>query len=384
MSRKILHVDLDAFYCSVEEILDPRLRGKPFVVGGSPEGRGVVSSASYPARQYGIRSAMPTAQALRLYPDLIVLSGRHEEYGKRSKQVMDLLRNSAPRVQSISIDEAFLDVSDDPRQGEEIARDLQLRIQHDFELPTSWGVASNKLVAKIATEVGKPMGLVVVPPGEEKAFLAPLPVQMLWGVGPKAQQRLAEVGIFTIGDLSGLNEQEIQLRLGDWGMDLAEKAKGIDTSLVHEGRDPKSISHERTYQEDVSDYKKLKHSILQMSEWVGGRLRRAGLVGRTVKIKIRWPDFRTLTRQLSLAQGTDQDREIFEAAMRLFENEWDQGKAVRLLGVGISDLGPPIRQLGLFEDTWMENERLLQAVDEIRRRYGSRALRRAGDLRKDE
>jgi DNA polymerase-4 len=297
---------------------------------------------------------------------------------------MDLLRNSAPRVQQISIDEAFLDVSDDPRAGEDVARALQKRIRKDFSLPTSWGVASNKLVAKIACEIGKPNGLVVVPEGEERAFLAPLPVQALWGVGPKAQGRLAKVGITTIGDISSMDPKEVQSRFGDWGTDLANKANGIDHSPVHEEHLPKSISHERTFARDISEIGELMHTLLQLSEWVGRRLRKSGLIGRTVKLKLRWPDFKTITRQVSLAQGTDQDGEIFEAAQGLFDREWEQGEAVRLLGVGVTDLGPPRRQLELFDRTWEESDRLLHAVDEIRRRFGTDALRRGGDLSKDE
>ena len=188
-TRTILHVDLDAFYCSVEEILDPALRGKAFVVGGHPEGRGVVASASYAARDLGIRSAMPTAQALRLAPGLIILPGRHRTYGQYSTKVMDHLRKSVPIMQQISIDEAFLDVSPDQRPGSALAKQWQGEILARYELPTSWGIATNKLVAKIATEVGKPGGLVEVPPGEEATFLSPLPVVMLWGIGPKTKSR---------------------------------------------------------------------------------------------------------------------------------------------------------------------------------------------------
>src|SRR3990172_7631596 len=188
--RTILHVDLDAFFCSVEELYDVDLRGTPFVVAGDPRRRGVVASASYAARAFGVRSAMPTARAVRLCPGLIIVSPRHGAYGRESERVMEILRDSAPAVEQISVDEAFLDVSDDPRPGEEVARSLRDVIQQACRLPTSWGVASNKLVAKIATEVGKPAGLVVVPPGGEAAFLAPLPMDMLWGVRPPTPQQL--------------------------------------------------------------------------------------------------------------------------------------------------------------------------------------------------
>ena len=378
--RTILHVDLDAFFCSVEELLDPSLRGKAFVVGGSPEGRGVVTSASYPARKYGIRSAMPAAQAIRLYPDLIMLRGRHRKYGEYSRKVMQLLRESAPVVQQISIDEAFLDVSDDPRPGEQAAAELQGEIRIRMGLPTSWGVASNKLVAKVASEVGKPNGLVVVPPGEEASFLAPLPVQMLWGIGPKSRDRFHSLGILRIGDLADLPKARVAELFGERGIELAARARGIDTRPVAEGHEAKSMSTERTFSKDVASWQELRRALLKMSETIGRRLRRQDLVGSTVRIKLRWPDFTTLTRQLRLDQPTDQDGEICQAAVELMRKTWRTGRAVRLLGVGVADLGPPLRQLDLFDASWQKDERLLHALDDIRDRYGPKAIQRAGGL----
>lgn len=382
MKRTILHVDLDAFFCSVEELRDPELIGKPFVVGGSAEGRGVVSSASYAARKFGIRSAMPTARALNLCRDLIVLPARHRIYSDYSRQVMKLLRNSAPVVEQTSIDEAFLDVSDDPRGGPQVALDLKNEIRERFKLTTSWGVASNKLVAKIATEVGKPDGLVFVPHGEEAAFLAPLPVGMLWGVGPKTQSRLAEHGVRSIGDLAGMSESFLERLFGEHGLDLATKAKGTDERPVTDERETHSMSSERTFERDIADLNELSSILLQLSGNVGRRLRKEDLVGETVKIKLRWPDFSTLTRQTKLEQPTDQDGEIYQAAMKLFRRVWREGRPVRLLGVGVSDLGPPIRQLALFSQSWEQDRRLLKAIDEIRARYGSSALLRGGALKR--
>lgn len=379
-ARQILHVDLDAFFCSVEELLNPELRGKAFVVGGTPEGRGVVTSASYPARRFGIRSAMPTARALRLCPDLIVVRSSHGEYGEHSRRVMDYLRKQVPVLQQISIDEAFLDLSDDPRGGERAAQVMQAEIRTRFGLPTSWGVASNKLVAKIATEVGKPNGLIVVPAGSEAAFLAPLPVSMLWGVGPKSAARLAEAGIRTIGQLAALSAERLRALFGDWGIELAARARGEDRRPVDEAHARRSLSAERTFFQDLSSEHELKRVLLQLSERVGHRLRRAGLAGWTVRIKLRWPDFSTMTRQLRLEQPTDQDAEIYAAARELFRRNWRNGRAVRLLGVGLSDLGPPMRQLELFDDSWIHDQRLLEAVDEIRERFGSAALTRAASL----
>jgi DNA polymerase-4 len=380
--RQILHFDLDAFFCAVEELQNPTLKGSAFVVGGSPEGRGVVTSASYPARKFGIKSAMPMARALRLFPDLIVVSSRHSNYSDYSRKVMAFLRSEAPIVEQISIDEAFLDVSDDPRGGERVASEMQAAIRDRFELPTSWGAASNKLVAKIATEVGKPNGLVVVPHGSEADFLAPLPVAMLWGIGPKSAQRFASLGIQTIGDLATTPSQRITELLGDRGMELAARALGRDDRPVLESHGRKSLSAERTFSKDISSEKELHRTLLQLSERVGGRLRKAGMVGSTVRIKLRWPDFSTISRQARLAQPSDQDMEIYHGALTLFSKCWRRGRSVRLLGVGLADLGPQLRQLELFDRTWEHDQRLLTAVDSIRDRYGVHALRRAASLRR--
>lgn len=379
--RKILHVDLDAFFCSVEELLNPDLKGRAFVVGGTPQGRGVVTSASYAARAYGIRSAMPMARALRLHPDLLLVRGHHRMYGDYSGKVMAELRDAAPVVEQISIDEAFLDVSDDPRSGGQIATELQARIQEEHGLPTSWGAAGNKLVAKIATEVGKPRGLVVVPVGQEAQFLAPLPVQMLWGVGPKAREQLQSMDIRTIGDLAAILPAHLERLYGEWGTELAARARGQDDSPVLAGREPRSMSSERTFPRDVGDWSVLRRQLREMSEQVGRRLRSEGMAGSTVRIKLRWPDFTTITRQSRLPQPSDVDREIFQGAVELLRSAWREGRKVRLLGVGVSDLGPPVRQLSLFDNTWQQDERLLHAVDAIRARYGPGALQRGSRLK---
>lgn len=382
MDRTILHFDLDAFFCSVEAILNPQLRGQAFVVAGSPEERGVVSSASYPARKYGIRSAMPTAQALRLCPGLIVVRPRHRPYGEHSDRVMDLVRGSVPAMEQVSIDEAFLDVTDHPRPGREVAAGLQAEILRRFSLPTSWGVAPNKLVAKVATNVGKPNGLIVVPPGQEATFLAPLPVSMLWGVGPKTQAQLAEFGVRTIGDLAGMPEDRLRSLWGERGIDLAASARGEDGSSVVEGHEARSVSSETTFARDISEREALSRTLRSLAEDVGRRLRESEVAGTTVRIKVRWPDFTTITRQTRLRQPSDQDGEIFQAAQELFDRVWRPGKAVRLLGVGMAGLGPPLRQLGLFDRRWEEDSRLLKAVDAIRTKYGWDAVQRASDLQK--
>jgi DNA polymerase-4 len=293
---------------------------------------------------------------------------------------MDLLRNSAPVVEQVSVDEAFLDVSDDPRSGREIAAGLQDRIRRDLRLPTSWGVATSRLVAKIATEVGKPNGLVVVPPGEEAAFLAPLPVGMLWGVGPKTRSMLEGMGILTIGDLAAQPLDRLRLALGEHGLELASRAAGKDDQPVDDSYEPKSMSSETTFSRDVRDGRELRRTLLRLTEEVGRRLREAGLAGSTVRLKLRWSDFTTLTRQVRVPQPTDQDGEIYRAAESLLAAAWPKAKPVRLIGVGISGLGGRQRQLELFDRSWEQDGRLMQAVDAIRARFGQQALQRAADL----
>jgi len=380
MPRVILHVDLDAFFCSVEELNDPGLSGKAFVVAGRPDQRGVVASASYPARAFGIRSAMPTARAVRLCPTLIIIPPKHGVYGEASERVMALLRESAPVVEQVSVDEAFLDVSDDPRPGRELAAMLQARIRTELHLPTSWGVAPSRLVAKIATEVGKPNGLVAVPPGEEAAFLAPLPVGMLWGVGPKTRSSLEGLGVHTIGDLASQPADRLTRLLGAHGLELASRALGRDDQPVVDSYEPKSMSSETTFARDVRDGRELRRTLLRLTEEVGQRLREGGLAGSTVRLKLRWSDFTTLTRQTRVPQPTDQDGEIYRAAESLFQATWPQGRPVRLIGVGVSGLGSHVRQLDLFDRGWEQDGRLMQAVDAIRARFGQQALQRAANL----
>jgi len=385
--RTIIHVDLDAFFCSVEELLDPALKGTAFAVGGGANERGVISTASYAARKFGVHSALPTARALRLCPHLKLLPGRHKLYGEYSREVMAYFDAETPLVEQISIDEAFLDFSGDQRSGGEIAALLQTRIDDEMGLSTSFGVATNKLVAKIATNVGKPKGLIVVPPGQEAAFLAPLPMAMLWGVGPKTQVRLAELGLRTIGELARWPASDLEQRFGAWGADLARHARGIDERPVENEREAKSISKEITFARDVSERPALRRHLMEMCDQVAGSLRRQGLVARTVKLKLRWPPFETITRQTTLPEATDQETEIFRAAFALFEAAWGRGRPVRLIGVGVSGLQTPARQLGLFETPSAPQERagkLAEAVDKIRAKYGWDAVKRASSLEDEE
>lgn len=385
MPRTILHLDLDAFYCSVEEIQNPSLRGKPFAVGGKPDERGVVSSCSYAARDMGIRSAMPMSRAVRLCRDLIVVSGRHHLYGEYSEKVMEKLRALTPLVEQISIDEAFLDISDLQLPSARIALDLQRSIQTELNLPSSVGIASNKLVAKIATEVGKksskkktepPFGFTVVPAGEEAQFLAPLPADMLWGVGPKTNARLAELGIHTIGDIANWPEKELVSLFGENGRDLWQHAHGIDNRPVVTEYETKSVSQETTYNVDVKDQKTLEKTLREQSRDVARQLRKNDLAGKTVKIKIRWSDFTTLTRQTTLPTSTDNEDEIYRTAVKLMNAVRKPNQPVRLLGVGVSGIGAPVRQLSLWDAGSEKSRKLQEVVDELQEKYGKSVIRK--------
>ncbi|MBN1678941.1 MAG: DNA polymerase IV, partial [Anaerolineae bacterium] len=307
-ARKILHLDLDAFFCAVEEQFDPTLKDKPFAVGGQPDERGVVASCSYAARAFGVRSALPMAQALRLCPNLIIVPARHGIYGEKSREVMAIVHDLTPLVEQLSIDEAFLDVTMLPGSAETIARALQQRINIELDLPGSLGVASNKLVAKIANTVGKartaaerknqpPNAIQIVPPGAEAAFLAPLPVQELWGVGPKTAERLAALGIRTIGELARWPAEDLAIRFGKHGAELAQRARGLDTREVVTEHEAKSISKETTFSRDVNDGDVLRTTLRRLADGVGWQVRKSELVGRTITLKLRWTDFTTLTRQ---------------------------------------------------------------------------------------
>lgn len=385
MPRTILHLDLDAFYCAVEENQNPSLRGKAFAVGGRPNERGVVSSCSYAARKKGVRSAMPMSRAIRLCPGLIVVSGRHRLYSEVSKKVMNILHDQSGLVEQISIDEAFLDISDVRDDPERLARGLQARIRDELHLPSSIGIASNKLVAKIATEVGKalalkrikaqgltepPNAVTVVPYGEEAAFLSPLPADMLWGVGPKTSKRLTELGIQTIGDIAKWPENELIRLFGENGRDLSRHAKGIDNRLIETERETKSISQEVTFSVDVRDDKVLQKTIREQASRVALQLRKQELAGSTIKLKIRWPDFTTLTRQTTLGHRTDQEDEIAKPALELMNSVRKPNQAVRLIGVGVSGLGQPIRQLGLWDVDSDKSRKLQEALDVLREKYG--------------
>ena len=386
--RKILHLDLDAFFCAVEELKDPSLAGKAFAVGGSADQRGVISTCSYPARKFGVHSAMPTGQALKLCPQLLLISGFHSEYSAKSREVMAIINQLTGLVEQVSVDEAFMDVTDLPEDGETIARRLQVEVLEKTSLPCSIGVASNKLVAKIATDTGKcrsvgdsyPRAILVVPPGGEAEFLAPLPVKAMWGVGPKAEIVLKNAGMHTIGDIAKHTKKELENLFGKYGGDLYNHARGIDDRPISQGREAKSISQETTFARDTNDLTHLRRTLKDLSAHVGYSLRQEGTCARVVRLKIRWSDFSTNTRQVSLPQPTDQDGVIYSNAEKLFKSIWESGKPVRLIGVGCADLVETSHQMSLWETPTEKERRLLDALDDLREKYGKGAVKHGNKL----
>jgi DNA polymerase IV len=375
--RTILHVDLDAFFASVEQRDRPDLRGKPVIVGGDPRGRGVVSAASYEARRFGVHSAMSLREAVRRCPDGVFLPVDGRRYQQASREVMAILRRFTPQVEPISIDEAFLDVTGSRQlfgDGRAIATAVKAAVHEDVGLTVSVGVARTKLVAKIASDLRKPDGLVVVEPGEEAAFLAPLPISRLWGVGEKTASALVDYGVRTIGDLAAISPDVLARRFGKHGGSLASRARGQDDDPVHEGDPAKSVGHEHTFDADTSDRETIERTLLAMSDGVAGRLRSAGVRASTIAVKIRDSSFRTITRQRTLPEPTDMTDPIFRAAVELARPEV-RGIRVRLLGVTASNLGAR-EQLGLFPSDEPRRRAAIEAADSIRRRFGERAVTR--------
>jgi DNA polymerase IV len=375
----ILHVDLDAFFAAVEQRDRPELRGKPVVVAvGGPNDRGVVSAASYEARSFGIRSAMPLRTASRLCKDAVFVPVDGYKYRIVSRQVMDILRRYTPAVEQVSIDEAFLDIAGSEGlygTAAQIARHIKKTVRSELGLSASVGVASTKLVAKIASDLQKPDGLVVVAMGTEAAFLAPLPISRLWGVGEKTAGALADFGVKTIGHLAGLPDDLLTRRFGSQGPVLGQRARGIDPSPVSAGDPARSVSHEHTFDVDTADAEVLERTLLALSEGVAGRLRAGGVRARTINVKVRDAAFTTISRQRTLEEPTDQTEVVFGAALDLARPHL-RGIRVRLLGVGASHLGYG-EQMALFVATDERRRRAAEAADEIRRRFGSRAIRRA-------
>jgi DNA polymerase-4 len=377
--RTIFHVDMDAFFVSVEEIYNPELKGKPVVVGGKHDQRGVVSAASYAARKFGVHSAMPLRTAYKLCPHAIFVEGHPNRYREYSGRVRDVLNSFSPQVEMASIDEAYVDITGAERlHGPPMlaAHKLHERIRAATQLNNSIGVATSRLVAKICSDQAKPNGVLCILPGQEARFLAPLDVRKIPGVGKATEKSLNAYGIRKVGDLAQLEESFLQERFGKWGLALAGKSRGLDAggwfdTAVGEDTGAKSISHEHTFNEDTAKLEVIEATLAKLSEMVASRLRESGLFARTIQLKLRYSDFSTFTRAYSLDHGTQLDIELVETSRRLFHSNWTK-RAVRLLGVQASNFQHEEGQLDLIEGEKHERWRkALGAVDRIRDKFGS-------------
>jgi DNA polymerase-4 len=352
--RTILHADLDAFYASVEQLDRPQLRGKPVLVGGPPEARGVVAAASYEARRFGVRSAMPMSRALRLCPQAVRVSPRLDRYAEVSRQVMSIFRSVTPLVEPLSLDEAFLDVSDQVEAyggAEVLALRLKANVKEKAGLTVSIGIGANKTVAKIASDMRKPDGLVIVPPGEEAAFLAPLPVRALWGIGPRADETLRAAGFQTIGQIAAADAATLCTLLGSRGALIHKMARGEDDRPVVTSHERKSIGVETTFPRDLPHGPELRRELRRMAREVAARLRARNLYARTVILKLRYSNFKTVTRQTSQSAPLQGAEAIEEIASKLLDVTAGREERFRLLGVQCANLleGGRAEQLILWQ-----------------------------------
>ena len=388
--RTIFHLDMDAFFVSVEELFDPSLKGKPVVVGGRPNERGVVSAASYAARRFGVHSAMPLRTAYKACPQAIFVDGHPERYREYSEKVFEVLNSFSPRVEMASIDEAYLEMTGTERLLGPPIRAAHLLHQHVKEktaLNCSIGISTARMVAKVASDQAKPNGVLWIVPGAEAAFLAPLDVRRIPGVGKVTESHLHALGIRKVGDLARLDEAFLEEKFGKWGLALAGKSKGMDAggwfdTEVGEEEDPKSISHEHTFDVDTADAGLLEATLARLSVMVGRRLREHGLYTRTVQLKLRYKDFTTLTRALTLDHATDLDTELLDTARLLFRKNWKPGAEVRLLGVHAGSLVANEGQMSLLESEksgrW---HKALEAADRLRDKFGESAVSLGGAVR---
>jgi len=381
MQRQILHLDMDTFFVSVERLHRPELRGKPVVVGSdNPLGRGVVAAASYEARAFGVHSAMPLRQAWRLCPQAVFVAGNPDAYVEASRAIRSLCEEAAPLVEMGSLDEAYLDLTGTERlyrSAGAVADLLQKRIADQLGLPASFGWCENKLLAKVASARSKPHGLLRVYPGCGRIFLSPLPLRRLPGIGPKTAELLTRYGLQRIGDLERLGERHLQQALGEPGRVLYHRAHGEDDTPVVPWRPPQSISREHTYETDTAHRPTLLGTLSYLSERVAATLRREGKKARRVTLKLRYSDFKTITRTSLLLMPTDDDRAIYHAAAAALEAAYTRRVRARLIGVGVTDLTDEPWTLDLFEGGKVEQlERLARTLDGIRERYGFGAILR--------
>jgi len=390
MQPLICHLDMDAFFVSVEELFDPALKGRPVVVGGAANQRGVVAAASYAARKFGVHSAMPLRTAASLCPQAIFVDGHPDRYRDYSRKVHAVLTKFSPLVDMASIDEAYLDLTGTSRllgPPMRAAHALHEAIREATALRCSLGLASSRLVAKISSDQAKPNGVLYIVPGAEAQFLAPLEVRKVPGVGKKTEEALHKIGIRFVGDLAALDEAFLTQRFGRWGLALAGKSHGLDAggwfdTPIGANEDPKSISHEHTFNEDTADRTQLETTLLKLSEMVAARLREHKLYSRTVSLKLRDEDFETITRAATLDHATQLDREIGTAVTELFRKAWDGNKPIRLLGVHAGGLQTVEGQMNLLEEA--NTARLREAfrsVDHIRGKYGDGAISLAKTLK---
>ncbi|MCB9591967.1 MAG: DNA polymerase IV [Sandaracinaceae bacterium] len=378
--RQILHIDMDAFFASVEQRDDPSLRGKPVLVGGG-ERRGVVAAASYEARPFGVRSAMPMAQALRLCPQAIVVAPKRGRYEEASARVFAIFERFTPLVEGLSLDEAFLDVTASRRlfgDGEAIARKIKAAIREETQLVASAGVAPSKFVAKIASDLGKPDGLLVVREEDVADFLAPLPIERMWGVGPKAADRLHSLGHETLGDLARADEASLERALGSWGAEVRRLARGIDDREVVPDREAKSVGAEETYDEDLRTRAAIEQTLLAHASRVAARLHRNGLCASRISVKLKRADFTLQTRQVKLPEPVDDATSIYEAARELLGRFDIAGQRFRLTGVSASDLHPGPPPPTLFGNEEKARRRAVEsAMGALNARFGEGGLTRA-------
>jgi DNA polymerase IV len=388
--RTVFHVDMDAFFVSVEELFDPSLKDKPVVVGGQRDERGVVAAANYAARKFGVHSAMPLRTASKLLPaDAVFVDGHPERYRDCSHQVFAVLKNYSPALEMASIDEAYLDMSGTERlHGPPLraAHNLHAEMKTKTQLNCSIGIATSRLVAKVASDQAKRNGVLHVLPGCEAAFLAPLDVRKIPGVGKVTEQNLHAMGIFKVGDLTRLDDAVLEERFGKWGLALAGKARGEDAggwfdTDIGADTDAKSMSHEHTFNDDTVDPQQLEATLSRLSEMVGRRLRESGFYAGTLQLKLRYQDFTTITRAHTLATATQLDTEIIEQVRALFRRNWKPGQKVRLLGVQASSLETAEGQIELLDsDRHQRWKQALTAADRLRDKFGESAVSLGGGM----
>jgi DNA polymerase IV len=390
-TKTIFHVDMDAFFVSVEELSDPALKGRAVVVGGQRDERGVVSAASYEARKFGVHSAMPLRTAAKLCPHAIFVDGHPDRYRECSAQVYEVLNTFSPLVEMASIDEAYLDMTGTDRlHGPPLraAHSLHNKVKAETQLNCSIGIGASRLIAKVSSAKAKPNGVLWVIPGQETKFLAPLDVRDIPGVGKVMEQNLHALGIHQVADLARLDESVLEERFGKWGLALAGKARGEDAggwfdAEVGERSNPKSISHEHTFNEDTANAVQLETTLMRLTEMVARRLREHRLHARTIQLKLRYKDFTTITRAHSLAASTQLDTEIFEQIRTLFRKTWKQGAEIRLLGVHVSSVEEAAPgQMDLLDDGRHQRwQQALAAADRLRDKFGERSVGLAGGLK---